>query len=154
MRRMFTKNQLDNEIKVVKKDISTLVDKDGNNRFAEGNLTLNTITGATKIYGKWSLSGTHLLIVFALKLENSISSQDLFYLDDLPDYIKDKIVPIAGNRIVQGSELAYDESASSSVTFYYNFGKSSSHLFIEATCTIGDDTRFTRVNIDLLIDAD
>ena len=80
MRRMFSLKQLE-EIanKQVQEQVSSgelenvkvfenIVDKDGHKRFIEGDITFENITGVSKVYGKWSLSGNHLMIVICPKL--------------------------------------------------------------------------------------
>lgn len=47
-----------------------IVDKNGNPRFIEGTITPETISGITFTYCKWSLSGTHLMIVLAGTCKN------------------------------------------------------------------------------------
>ena len=61
MRRMYSKKQLD----VMKKDITTLVDSEGHNRFEEWDMTSETLSGVTFSFKKVSLSGTHIMFVFA-----------------------------------------------------------------------------------------
>lgn len=102
MRRMITKNQLDNEIKSVKKDITTLVDANGNDRFIEGPITL--AEGQTQIevsFGKWSLSGTHLMLVIAgqIKASSSFSDYDALFDIELPSWILDKIIPVKSTYV-------------------------------------------------------
>ena len=100
MRRMFSEKQIrefaDAQAKAVKKDISTLVDKDGHNRFIEGTNTLGQVLTdrATIDYNKWSLSGSHLLIVVAgyLKPESEAYSGDEITISpNLPQWVLDKI---------------------------------------------------------------
>ena len=43
--------------------MENIVDSKGNKRFVEGPLTTTTISGVTYSYSKWSLCGTHLMIV-------------------------------------------------------------------------------------------
>ena len=70
-------------------------DKDGNLRFVEGDIALETISGITQTYGKWSLSGTHLMLVLAIDItDTTINVDDVFANIELPDYIINKISPI------------------------------------------------------------
>ena len=71
MRRMYSEKQIRELVKTTKGyDIVNLVDKDGHERFIEGDIPDPEITGLTPIYYKWSLSGTHLMIVMAGTIEN------------------------------------------------------------------------------------
>ena len=76
------------------KVFENIVDKDGHKRFIEGNITTPAMTGITFNYAKWSLSGTHLMIVLAFTNdENAVFSTSSISIN-LPDWIKEKIVPI------------------------------------------------------------
>ena len=87
-------------------DISTLMedikDKNGNLRFVEGEGTLETISGVTFTYNKWSLSGTHLMIVLAGNVVANTTIDDNTKLSTyiLPKYIVDKIVPISAYSVI------------------------------------------------------
>lgn len=76
--------------------MENIVDSDGHKRFVEGSITMETITGVTQVYGKWSLSGSHLMIVIVGKLEASASLPvaELAKVA-LPNWIYDKIVPFS-----------------------------------------------------------
>ena len=50
--------------------IENIYDEDEHKRFIEGDLTLQTIEGVSFSYGKWSLSGTHLMVVIAGSIAN------------------------------------------------------------------------------------
>lgn len=82
--------------------MENIKDEDGHNRFIEGDISLqNTVPeGVTLTYGKWSLSGTHLMIVFSITIadETVLSTQ---YLGNftLPKWISDKIFTWFGNQI-------------------------------------------------------
>jgi len=73
-----------------------IVDKDGHKRFIEGDIDIETITGVTKAYGKWSLSGSHLMVVLCLDIADAttINTETKLAEIDLPSWIKDKIVPL------------------------------------------------------------
>lgn len=68
-----------------------IVDANGNKRFVEGDITMETIDGVTSTYSKWSLSGSHLMIVLGFTYNQDIvSDADLAKLN-LPSWIADKI---------------------------------------------------------------
>ena len=55
-------------------NISTLTDSKGNPRFIEGEGTPMEMEGFTASYCKWSLSGTHLMIVLSGSFANATVS--------------------------------------------------------------------------------
>ena len=73
-----------------------IVDKDGHKRFIEGDITMETITGVTQSYGKWSLSGSHLMIVLCASIENaaSITAGTTLARIAIPAWIHEKLVPM------------------------------------------------------------
>lgn len=95
-------------------NITTLTDSDGNPRFIEGDLDIQTVSGVTANYHKWSLSGTHLMIVLACTLDNSavISNGTDLAIINLPSFINDKVVPVYGDNktvnIIRASALGSD----------------------------------------------
>lgn len=63
----------DLEVEGDAKVFETIVDSEGHNRFIEGDITLANISGLTQTYGKWSLSGTHLMIALAFTISSGTS---------------------------------------------------------------------------------
>ena len=76
--------------------LESIKDKDGHLRFIEGNITPSQITGITFSYCKWSLSGSHLMLVVAgtLASNTTVASQVLARISNLPQWIYDKLVII------------------------------------------------------------
>ena len=101
MRHMWTKNQVENLVKVTKKDISSLVDSSGHSRFIVENGTPAEITGLTISYCKSSLSGTHLMCVLAgtLSVGAEVGAGVTLATFSLPSWIKNKIVGVQGSII-------------------------------------------------------
>lgn len=132
-----------------------IVDKNGNKRFIEGDLTTNSeISGITFTYGKWVLSGTHLMIVLCGTIANGTQTTTVeFASATLPDYIKDKIIPVfATSYIAINNDNAYaDDWTSQSIQNALkttNDGVSIQHI---------DSHEFTanrsfRIQYDLVID--
>ena len=161
MKRMWSKNELkniaDTQAKAVKKDIATLVDKDGHERFIEWDINIpETITeGVTKEYGKASLSGTHLLMVLAIRIPNATEMATQYLgIIVLPKWINDKIVTWFGNQVRAGTFQARASNGTSQ-----NIAGSLRKTSDENTFGIYLDNAFTasaeRVaifNFDLLID--
>jgi hypothetical protein len=80
-----------------------ITDSHGNKRFVEGDITMQTIAGVTQTYGKWSLSGTHLMIVVSFDVDSGVTlthAMPLAKITNLPSYIKDKITPLFGDSII------------------------------------------------------
>lgn len=132
--------------------LETIKDSEEHFRFVEGDITIETITGVTQTYGKWSLSGTHLMIVLAGELTAEISSVTLATIT-LPEWVVNKIVPISlSGRLINSSVSAVAPDESSSTTLYFTAYKST-YITIKASCAVpvGAQRNF-RIQIDLLID--
>ena len=159
MKRMWSKNELksisQDEAKAVKKDIATLVDSAGHDRFIEGDIDLrNTLpTGITKTFGKWSLSGTHLLIVVALDIDNAVEITSGSVICDilLPAWIKDKIVAVFGTNVLVSNQLFWNQDISNQTTNIY-LRKQDGNIMIVSGALTTTKARSTRIAFDLLID--
>ena len=161
MRKMFSKNQI---LKVIEKEseengiqiFSNIEDQDAHNRFIEGDINLvDGLTGFTKIYGKWSLSGTHLMFVLALKIDNATTySSKVIATANIPDWIKVKIVPIFSTQVIPYVPFtAGNADGTSSQTINYSLRKSAQddiQIFAQGITTTAD--RYVRCQLDLLID--
>lgn len=143
------------EISSQKKDIATLVDSKGNPRFIEGEGTPATIAGFTSTYYKWSLSGTHLMIVLAGTYANGavIPSITLLCTFDLPDFIMDKINPLATQLIEYKTLVAYAANASSQTQNCYLRKSTNLGIVTNAALTLTAERNF-RIQFDLLIDSE
>ena len=88
---------------------SNLKDTHGNARFIEGNLTTETISGVTFTYAKWSLSGSHLMVVLCGEIASGTTIGVVTLATaTLPDYIKNKIVGVfATDYIAIHDDRAY-----------------------------------------------
>lgn len=136
--------------------LTHLYDKDGNSRFIEGNGRPATITGFTVTYCKWSLSGTHLMLVLAGTFANGTTYTNGTKLASfvLPNYIMDKIVPVWATRNIERKVYnVYDDS----------WGSQSNVVVLTKydTLDIQQGTDFTatsdkkvRIQFDLLIDSE
>lgn len=136
--------------------IEALVDDSGNPRFIEGDGVPATIDGFTATYCKWSLSGTHLMIVLAGTFANGFAFTNGTKLASfaLPNYIMDKIIPVWATRNIERKVYnVYDDS----------WGSQSNVIVLTKydTLDIQQGTDFTatsdkkvRIQFDLLIDAE
>lgn len=135
----------------------TITDSHGNPRFVEGDITMNTITGVTQTYGKWSLSGTHLMIVIAGNIANNttvIRDTNIANIS-FPRFIKDKIKTYPSTSIVDRKNIPFYASNSTSQLALIMLRKTPTIINIQAyeNFTITADRSF-RIQFDLLIDAE
>ena len=132
------------------KVFENIVDKNNHNRFIEGDITIETITGITQKYGKWSLSGSHLLIVLAVDIANATSLGVKLAEVELPEWIKSKIIPLYSTRVAYKVEYAFaDDNSQQQITYLVD--KTANGLSIYPYGTITAD-RHARFQLDLLID--
>lgn len=130
-----------------------LKDANGNNRFIEGNISTNEISGITYNYTKWSLSGSHFMIVIAGTIENgtNITSRQIASAT-LPAFIHSKISVgqngfidtkpfnmIASDNTTQQVRIDFDRNSGNIVSFWIS----------DITLTAKRSFRFA---FDLLID--
>ena len=163
MRRMYSKPQLleavESEAKVNGiKVFEDIKDKDGNPRFIEGNITLETIAGVSISYAKWSLSGTHLIIVLAGEFTDDVilGPNDVFGNMTIPSYIGQKIFPQTSNDVLEVKSVAtFNEYGSLVDTFNAFIQKiSNTQLMVGnfgTSSTMANGSAF-RIAFDLLID--
>ena len=161
MRRMYSKPQLleavEQEAEVNGlKAFENIVDKDGHARFIEGDITIEDITGISQSYGKWALSGTHLLIVLALTAEDTTAisaNTTIADLSDLPSWILDKIVASTGitNR-VDTKSIVWFNSDGTNQTCDARLNKSGVSFYIALSAITFTKQRSCRIVFDLLID--
>ena len=140
--------------------LENIKDSNGHNRFLVGNITLGTsVDGMTISYAKWSLSGTHLLIVIAGSLASGKTIPDpttLGVLNGVPSWIYDKITVVAINNIVM-----YDDTPFLSLGEWYGttssfrLRKHEGTLLVDKNNSYTNDRSYTqnfRISFDLLID--
>lgn len=108
---------------IAEPQLENIVDKDGHKRFIEGDIDVledNLPEGNEVKYAKWSLSGSHLMIVFYEEiLQNSYTSAvypTVFAEIKLPKWILDKI--ISNNSYYVGApSISISALASTGSTF-------------------------------------
>lgn len=136
--------------------LDDIVDAEGNKRFIEGNLTIEiteeevTTYGFTPIYNKWSLSGTHLMIVSSFSVTAGWTPNKTLFSATVPDYIYNKVFPIVEGGFV--SRLKVPDSQNTDKVFLLNKGNNNK-LEVYSSSTFSAD-RAVRVQFDLLIDTD
>lgn len=164
MKRMWSKNELKNltqeqissgQLKNVK-IFENIVDAQGNKRFIEGDISLleTAEEGIAKTYGKWSLSGTHLLIVLGLSLPNTleiVSGRKAILT--LPKWVYDKIVVLFSASIVdyKGYVAYADDYSTQNVNVYLQkYTDNALTMYFNGLTLTAD--RKVRIAFDLLID--
>jgi len=136
-------------------------DKNGNLRFVEGDGTQTSQSGVNISYCKWSLSGTHLMVVVAGTITSgtTIESGKFFGIFTMPSYILNKINTVWGSNI-ERKEFSYINSnngiaeTTDTVIFY----KTDNELRIRKplnadNVTLSNNSAF-RIQFDLLIDSE
>jgi hypothetical protein len=136
--------------------LESIVDSHSNPRFVEGDITMITFEGITQTYGKWSLSGTHLMIVVCADVANgtTIPNYDMAFIS-LPAWILNKINPLIASRIETKDVLMYNTSFTTQViTVVLTKGETSLGLVTRgASVQLTADRKF-RIQFDLLVDAE
>lgn len=160
MRRMYSKPQL---LEAVEQEAKTngikvfedIKDKDGHPRFIEGDIELNASlpSGVTKTYGKWSLSGSHLMIVVAGNFANTTAvPYGSFCEINLPKWVKDKIIPTYQNCVFFTTQQAF-ASDGTTQNFIVRLVKDSNNtVYISNSAETLTKDRSFRWSFDLLID--
>ena len=139
--------------------IEDLVDKAGNKRFIEGNFSLYPSIveeGFTGIYCKWSLSGSHLMIVLAGSIEDETThaSTDVALIE-IPEWVFNKIYPVGSSIYIEQKVIkAYSEDFSTSQDMAVSLRKRTNSLDIVISSFTATAKRYFRAEFDLLIDDD
>ncbi len=138
--------------------LRNITDDYGNKRFIEGTISVEEQTGLTINYGKWSLSGTHLMFVIAgtVAAGNTaeISLKTTFI--NLPSWILDKIYPLGTGDNVAYSTIYIFDNVTNEVSKEDAILIKSNVLNIYHHNAIGDSDNSVsfRLQLDLLIDSD
>lgn len=144
---------------IAEPSMENIVDKDGHKRFVEGDITINT-TFATKCevaYKKWSLSGTHLMLVLAGTLKNGsvFANSDELCVITLPDWLIDKVHIVFGTNWIEVQNPQAYSTEWQTQTFSCTLGKFDNpkrlKILKNGSLTLSSDKSF-RVQFDLLID--
>ena len=145
--------------------MSNIVDSHGNKRFVEGDINLSpdfSNLGITKLYGKWSLSGTHLMIVIAINIPANITTPKNGTICEIqfPNYIKDKLIGLWGNILDVKNFMVRDATA-----WYLNIKtltdvqsvifSNGRFIILTSGATITTEAQSVcRIQFDLLIDSE
>lgn len=136
--------------------MSDIVDVNGNYRFVEGNLSDGS-TGASLSYKKWSLSGTHLMIVLAGTVSSNLTDYQALATVAFPSYINSKIFPLGTNAqlvsVAKGFFIKNTEYTATEYNFYLRKQSDQFYILPAQTITISETYNF-RIQFDLLIDSE
>lgn len=136
--------------------IENLVDSAGNLRFIDGEGTPLEQEGVDITYCKWSLSGTHLMLVVSGNLTNgtTIANGVVLAEYELPSFILDKIVPVWQQNLSFDIRAAYGSDGSNQQLAYFVQKTATSIMFKKSSSMTLTADRGFRIQFDLLIDAD
>ena len=136
--------------------LDNIVDSQGNKRFIEGRGNPETITGVTSLYCKWSLSGTHLMLVYALNLDSgtSLNARTDICSFELPQWILDKIYSTF-NGLVNVVDALYVPDGNTPTAKQEWLYKTATGLKItNKTGVQATNASYLRIQFDLLIDSE
>ena len=134
-----------------------IIDNEGRKRFLEGNGSSLNQAGVNITYCKWSLSGTHLMLVAAGTIadETVITNGTVLATFQLPSWIHDKIYPVwGGDRLeIKPYTLTADNwSTQTSSTVLTKSASTRALQFVQSGALTLTATRGFRIVYDLLID--
>lgn len=133
--------------------MNAITDANGNYRFTEGDGIPDTVN-ITSSYCKWSLSGTHLMVVLAGKyIVNSVADQTVLAQYEVPEFILDKIFPVWGDNIEMKQVFARLEDGTG-YEDYFIFTKENGKLKIKQQAQYNHNDTYFRIQFDLLIDTE
>ena len=138
------------------KVFENITDEAGHKRFIEGNGSPMVATGLTSTYCKWSLSGSHLMCVFAgtLATDGEIEDGIVMATFSVPSWISEKVYNVWGEYI-ETRTLTLVASDWSTQTTNYVYGKlNDGRLFLQKIngSVVATKDRNFRIAFDLLID--
>lgn len=137
--------------------LEKIKDSHGNLRFVEGTIQHNTVPGVTPLYGRWSLSGTHLMIVAEYQFAPStvITANTFFCGMRMPTFVLDKIQPLFSDVVSRSAFSGYDNTGQVQNLIMY-LHKSGSDLIMTSMNGVtfnANSAKIMRMQFDFLIDA-
>lgn len=137
--------------------MNNIVDSHGNKRFVEGNIAIEPISGVTKIYGKWSLSGTHLMIRLILNFANNttLEGSSKICTINLPQWIMNKITSLYDVYISFNNFNTSGNGADTTIKLSLRkFNTNALAIYNSATAYVSKRFETVQIQFDLLIDSD
>lgn len=135
--------------------MENIKDASGNLRFIEGEGTSETISNVEIVYNRWSLSGTHLMIVIAGYYDNTtVSAGTTIARIPVPKWVLDKVATLStGGRITRVNyPLINDSDQVAGTDRPAALYKGSDDLYINTSNNDATDKWNFRIQFDLLID--
>lgn len=151
-------NAVISEGRVINPTLETIKDLNGNLRFIEGDAVLDTVPeGVHVTYAKWSLSGTHLMLVLAGSVDDTTVIPQYGFLTKflVPEYILNKVYQVFGSKTIEPKQVPMyaDNWSTQSLSLYLNKETDGLYLNTSAAITLTADRGF-RAQFDLLIDTE
>ena len=137
--------------------LEDIEDSNGHKRFIQGNGSPLVDTGVNITYCKWSLSGTHLMMVIAgvIDYQKTLGSGTTLGTFILPAWIRDKIYPVKTQLIEYKTVDVVDDAYQvSQMKLYVDKTSTSIIITTDASYTGPGINNAFRVSVDLLIDND
>ena len=141
------------------KILEDITDSQGHKRFVGGDGTINSgVAGLSSSFLKWSLSGTHLMFVFAGNLadETVLANGTFVGTFALPSWIMQKIVPVWGGTWIEKKqvELIADDNTTQNIIVHLGIDAPNNYLYVVSSGVTLTADRAFRIQFDLLIDND
>ena len=136
--------------------LDDIVDKNGNNRFVEGNGTPANFEGLTSTYCKWSLSGTHLMCVLSATLSVNTRLPSLILATfTIPDYIGRKIITTWGNHVeIKEPYLKTRQGSGATMNVWVDYDNNNIKFNLFSIVEPANKERYFRIQFDMLIDSE
>ena len=142
----------------------TITDSHGNKRFVEGDLTLGSEfanLGITKKYGKWSLSGTHLMIVLVADIPSGVTTpvNASFCELNIPAFIYNKLSGLWGDTLdvknisVRSTTTWYSGVKMLDSVICYKIQNNKIRISTSGSTVTCDVESTCRIQFDFIIDA-
>lgn len=134
--------------------LDDIVDSQGNKRFIEGDGVNGSYANVSYLYNKWSLSGTHLMLVTVFKVNSSqdFSANTTISTFKLPQFIIDKITNISTNIVLRRNcDVYVNEAITANIET--KLIKNNDELKINVATYSLINSGDARIQVDLVIDA-
>ena len=136
-------------------EFENIEDSNAHKRFVEGDGDPLVQTGFTSTYCKWSLSGSHVMMVLAGKLDDTTVLSNFSTLAQfrLPTWVMNKIYPVFASAYIEIKNVKLYGNDWSSQNVDVVLAKSGAHMdFYNISAITMTADRYFRIEFDLLID--
>ena len=142
------------------RSMNNILDSDGNPRFIGGSITKSeSFTGDITIeYAKWTLSGSHLMLVFMFIVNEDVTISGNYLADiTIPDWLGAKIYPMNNTNHVAVKDSVYGYQAnnlqqSTNPTRPYLFKLNNTKLYFMLEQGDLETGKTYRIQFDLVIE--